>query len=295
MRQAFRTPAFLSRAAHDIAHGMGPAADTEDMLRSLWTSASGMVAQQYQIDTIANNLANVNTFGFKKNRADFEDLVYQHQVLAGTPATAVSEIPTGVYVGHGTRVAATQKMFEMGSLQATGNKFDLAVGSEVGFFKVLMPDGTFAYSRDGSFKIDSRQQIVTSNGYLLEPPITLPPGAINNTFQVSENGEATVRIGDDQRPTRIGQIDLYRFVNPAGLQAIGKNLFKETVASGPEIQGTPGMDGMGGLMQGFVEMSNVKLVEEMVNMIVAQRAYESNSKSIITSDSMLGTAIGMKR
>lgn len=265
------------------------------MLRSLWTSASGMVAQQYQIDTIANNLANVNTFGFKKNRADFEDLVYQHQVLAGTPATAVSEIPTGVYVGHGTRVAATQKMFEMGSLQATGNKFDMAVGSEVGFFKVLMPDGNFAYTRDGSFKIDSRQQVVTSNGYLLEPPITLPPGAINNTFQVSENGEATVRIGDDQRPTRIGQIDLYRFVNPAGLQAIGKNLFKETIASGQEIQGTPGMDGMGGLMQGFVEMSNVKLVEEMVNMIVAQRAYESNSKSIITSDSMLGTAIGMKR
>ena len=171
----------------------------------------------------------------------------------------------------------------------------MAVGSEVGFFKVLMPDGNFAYTRDGSFKIDSRQQVVTSNGYLLEPPITLPPGAINNTFQVSENGEATVRIGDDQRPTRIGQIDLYRFVNPAGLQAIGKNLFKETIASGQEIQGTPGMDGMGGLMQGFVEMSNVKLVEEMVNMIVAQRAYESNSKSIITSDSMLGTAIGMKR
>lgn len=265
------------------------------MLRSLWTAATGMTAQQYQIDTVANNLSNVNTIGFKKNRADFEDLIYQQQVLAGTPATAVSEIPTGVYVGHGTRVAATQKLFEIGSLQHTGNKFDMAVASEVGFFKILMPDGTFGYTRDGSFKIDSRQQVVTSNGYLLEPPITLPPGAINNTFSVSESGEASVKIGDDLRPTRIGQIDLFRFVNPAGLQAIGKNLFKETVASGPEIQGTPGLEGMGSVLQGFVEMSNVKIVEEMVNMIVAQRAYESNSKSITTSDSMLGTAIAMKR
>ena len=265
------------------------------MLRSLWTGASGMVAQQFHIDTISNNLANVNTYGFKKNRADFEDLIYQHQVLAGTPSTAVSEIPTGVYVGHGVKVAATQKLFEMGSLQATGNKFDMAITSEVGFFKILMPDGTFGYSRDGSFKIDSRRQIVTSQGYLLEPPITLPPGAINNSLQITENGEVSVKIGDDIRPTRIGQIDLYRFVNPAGLKAIGKNLFKETVASGPEIQGTPGMEGMGAILQGFLETSNVKLVEEMVNMIVAQRAYESNSKAVTTSDSMLGTAIGMKR
>ncbi|MDH5655060.1 MAG: flagellar basal-body rod protein FlgG [Spirochaetia bacterium] len=265
------------------------------MLRSLWTAATGMTAQQYHIDTVANNLSNVNTIGFKKNRADFEDLIYQQQVLAGTPATAVSEIPTGVYVGHGTRVAATQKLFEIGSLQHTGNKFDMAIASEVGFFKILMPDGSFGFSRDGSFKIDSRQQVVTSNGYLLEPPITLPPGAINSTFMVSESGEASVKIGDDLRPTRIGQIDLFRFVNPAGLQAIGKNLFKETVASGPEIQGTPGLEGMGSILQGFVEMSNVKIVEEMVNMIVAQRAYESNSKSITTSDSMLGTAIAMKR
>ncbi|MCR9143111.1 MAG: flagellar basal-body rod protein FlgG [bacterium] len=265
------------------------------MLRSLWTGASGMVAQQFNIDTISNNLANVNTYGFKKNRADFEDLIYQHQVLAGTPATAVSEIPTGVYVGHGVKVAATQKLFEMGSLQATGNKFDMAITSEVGFFKILMPDGTFGYSRDGSFKIDSRRQVVTSQGYLLEPPITLPPGAINNSLQINENGEVTVKIGDDIRPTRIGQIDLYRFVNPAGLKAIGKNLFKETVASGPEIQGTPGFEGMGAILQGFLETSNVKLVEEMVNMIVAQRAYESNSKAVTTSDSMLGTAIGMKR
>ncbi len=265
------------------------------MMRSLWTAATGMIAQQFHIDTISNNLANVNTTGFKKNRADFEDLIYQNQVLAGTPATAVSEIPTGVNYGSGVRVAATQKLFEMGSLQHTGNKFDVAVTSEVGFFKILMPDGTFSYSRDGSFKIDSRQQVVTSDGYLLEPPITLPPGAINNTLAITESGEVSVKIGDDIRPTTIGQIDLFRFVNPAGLQAIGKNLFKETVASGPEIQGTPGLAGMGGLLQGFLEMSNVKIVEEMVDMIVAQRAYESNSKSVTTSDSMLGTAISMKR
>lgn len=265
------------------------------MMRSLWTAATGMNAQQFHIDTISNNLSNVNTIGFKKNRADFEDLIYQHQVLAGTPATAVSEIPTGVNYGSGVRVAATQKLFEMGSLKETGNKFDMAITSEVGFFKILLPDGSFAYTRDGSFKIDSRKQVVTSNGYLLEPPITLPEDSINNTLAVSENGEVTIKIGDDIRPTQIGQIDLFRFVNPAGLQAVGHNLYKETLASGPEIQGTPGMEGMGPILQGFVEASNVKIVEEMVNMIVAQRAYESNSKSITTSDSMLGTAITMKR
>ena len=265
------------------------------MIRSLWTAASGMVAQQFNIDTIANNLANVNTTGFKKNRADFEDLIYQHQVLAGTPATPVSEIPTGVSVGHGVKVAATQKLFEMGNLQSTGNKFDLAVDSQVGFFKVLLPDGNFAYTRDGSFKLDSRRQIVTSNGYLLEPAITLPEGSSNHTFQVSETGNVTVRLANENEPVEIGQIELYRFINPAGLKSIGRNLFRESLASGQEIPGTPGLDGIGGLVQGFLETSNVKLVEEMVNMIIAQRAYESNSKAITTSDTMLGTAISMKR
>lgn len=265
------------------------------MMRSLWTAATGMNAQQFHIDTISNNLANVNTTGFKKNRADFEDLVYQHQVLAGTPATAVSEIPTGVNVGHGVRAAASQKLFEIGSFQSTGNKLDMAITGEMGFFKIQMPDGTFAYTRDGSFKIDSNQQVVTSNGYLFEPPIVLPENAILNTLQVAEGGEVTVKIGNDIRPTVVGQIELYRFVNPAGLQAVGKNLFKETVASGPEIAGVPGTEGMGDILQGFLEMSNVKIVEEMVAMIVAQRAYESNSKAIQTSDSMLSTAISLKR
>jgi len=200
-----------------------------------------------------------------------------------------------VYVGSGTRVAATQKLFEIGSFKHTGNVFDMAIQSEIGFFRVLLPNGQYAYTRDGSFKIDSNQQLVTSNGFLFEPEIRLPPGARWNTFAVGRNGEVTVRIGDDMRPVRIGQIELYRFVNPAGLQAIGDNLFQETVASGQPIPGTPGMQGMGAVLQRFVEMSNVKIVEEMVNMIVAQRAYESNSKAIQSSDSMLGTAIAMKR
>lgn len=265
------------------------------MVRSLWTAATGMNAQQFHIDTISNNLANVNTTGFKKNRVDFEDLLYQHQVLAGTPSTPVSEIPTGVNVGVGVRPAATQKIFEMGSLQATGHKLDLAISNSVGFFKIQMPDGTFAYQRDGSFKIDSNRQVLTSNGYLLEPPLIIPEDGILETLQISEQGEVFINLADETRPTRIGQIEMYRFVNPAGLKAVGKNLFKETAASGPEIPGTPGLEGFGALLQGFLEMSNVNLAEEMVNMIVAQRAYESNSKAIQTSDSMLATAIGLKR
>ena len=265
------------------------------MLRSLWTAASGMTAQQFHIDTISNNLANVNTTGYKKSRADFEDLIYQHELLAGTPANSTSEIPTGIHVGHGVKVAATQKLFDMGNLQATGNVFDLAVGSDVGFFRIVLPDGSHGYTRDGSFKIDSSRQMVTSNGYLLEPPVTLPADAIANTFTVKETGEVTVQVANNPEPIQIAQIELYRFLNPAGLRSIGKNLFKETLGSGEAISGIPALEGMGEVIQGFIETSNVKLVEEMVNMIVAQRAYESSSKSITTSDSMLGTAISMKR
>jgi len=265
------------------------------MVRSLWTSATGMIAQQFHIDTISNNLANVNTSGFKKNRVDFEDLIYQHQVLAGTPATAVSEIPTGVSVGHGVRPAATQKIFDTGSLQATSHKLDMAVSNSVGFFKIQMPDGTFGYTRDGSFKIDSNRQVVTNNGYLFEPQIILPEDSMLETLTISEQGEVYVNIGGETTPTQVGQIELYRFTNPAGLKAVGKNLFQETPASGGEIAGVPGMNGMGSVLQGFLEMSNVNLAEEMVNMIVAQRAYESNSKAIQTSDSMLSTAIQLKR
>ena len=264
------------------------------MMRSLWTAASGMVGQQFNIDTISNNLSNVNTTGFKKQRAEFEDLLYQTMLLAGTPATEITEVPTGIQVGHGVKVAATQKLFEQGSLQDTGNKFDLALTGE-GFFKIQTYDGSMAYTRDGSFKIDSNRQILTSDGYMLEPPIILPENFLVETLTVSRDGRVTVKVPGDDEPIDMGQLELYRFVNPAGLRSIGQNLYKTTPASGEEIPGQPGMDGFGQTIQGFLEMSNVKVVDEMVNMIVAQRAYEVNSKAIQTSDSMLGTAIGLKR
>ncbi len=264
------------------------------MMRSLWTAASGMVGQQFNIDTISNNLSNVNTTGFKKQRAEFEDLLYQTMLMAGTPATEVTEVPTGIQVGHGTKVSATQKMFQQGSLQSTENKLDIALEGE-GFFKIQLYDGTFSYTRDGSFKIDSNRQVVNSNGYLLEPPLVLPENFIMNTLSISQDGRVNVKIVGEDDPVEVGQFEIYRFVNPAGLNSIGGNLFKVTPASGEEIPGQPGLEGMAKLHQGFLEMSNVKVVEEMVNMIVAQRAYEVNSKAIQTSDSMLGTAIGLKR
>jgi len=264
------------------------------MMRSLWTAASGMISQQFNIDTISNNLSNVNTTGFKKNRAEFEDLIYQTLLMAGTPATEVSEVPTGIQVGHGVKTAATQKLFAQGSLQSTENKLDLALEGE-GFFKVQLYDGSFAYTRDGSFKIDSNRQVVTANGYLLEPPLVLPESFIMNTLSISQDGRVTVKIIGDDDPIEVGQLEVYRFVNPAGLQSIGQNLFKTTPASGEEIPGQPGLNGMAKTHQGFLEMSNVKVVEEMVGMIVAQRAYEVNSKAIQASDSMLATAINLKR
>ncbi|HOA07536.1 MAG TPA: flagellar basal-body rod protein FlgG [Spirochaetota bacterium] len=264
------------------------------MMRSLWTAASGMTSQQFHIDTISNNLANVNTYGFKKMRAEFEDLIYQTELMAGTPATEITEIPTGIQVGHGARVSATQKMFQQGSLQSTENKTDIALEGE-GFFKVLLYDGSEAYTRDGSFKVDSNRQLVTSNGYLLEPPVVLPEDFIMDTLSISKDGRISVNVIGDEDPVEVGTMEIYRFVNPAGLSSIGSNLYKTTAASGEEIPGQPGMNGMAKVHQGFLEMSNVKVVEEMVNMIVAQRAYETNSKAIQTSDSMLATAIGLKR
>ncbi len=264
------------------------------MMRSLWTAASGMISQQFNIDTIANNLSNVNTTGFKKNRAEFEDLIYQTLLMAGTPATEVTEVPTGIQVGHGVKTAATQKLFSQGSLQSTENKMDLALEGE-GFFKVQLYDGSVAYTRDGSFKVDSNRQVVTANGYLLEPPLVLPENFIMNSLSISQDGRVTVKIIGEEDPIEVGQLEIYRFVNPAGLQSIGQNLYKTTPASGEEIPGTPGLNGMAKTHQGFLEMSNVKVVEEMVSMIVAQRAYEVNSKAIQASDSMLATAISLKR
>ncbi len=264
------------------------------MMRSLWTAASGMIGQQFNIDTIANNLANVNTTGFKQNRADFEDLLYQTERLAGTPATEVTVIPTGIQVGHGVKPAATQKMFTQGALQSTGNVSDLAIEGE-GFFRVLQFDGTYAYTRDGSFKIDSSGQIVNSNGLRFLPEIILPEGFVHDSLAISQDGRVTVKVAGSDDPIEVGQIEVYRFVNPAGLQAIGENLLKVTNGSGEAIAGRPGFEGMGKVLQNFLEMSNVSVVKEMVNMIVAQRAYELNSRAIQTSDSMLATATGLKR
>jgi flagellar basal-body rod protein FlgG len=230
------------------------------MMRSLWTAASGMTGQQFNIDTISNNLANVNTTGFKQMRADFEDLLYQTLRLAGTPSTEVTVVPTGVQVGHGVKPGATQKIFTQGALQATGNTADIAIEGE-GFFRVLQYDGSYGYTRDGAFK----------------------------------DGRITVKVAGSDDPIEVGQLELYRFVNPAGLQSIGENLMTQTNASGEPIAGRPGFDGMGKVLQKYLEMSNVSVVREMVNMIVAQRAYELNSRAIQTSDSMLATATTLKR
>ena len=264
------------------------------MMRSLWTAASGMTGQQFNIDTISNNLSNVNTTGYKKSRADFEDLLYQNRRIAGTPATERTVVPTGIQVGHGVKVAGTQRMFTQGALQQTGEVSDLAIQGE-GFFRTLLIDGTYGYTRDGSFKIDSDGQIVTNNGYRLMPEVVLPDEFVRESLAVSQDGRISVKVAGSDEPVDVGQLDIYRFTNPAGLQAIGENTYKLTNASGDAIGGRPGFDGMGKLVHKFLEMSNVSVVNEMVNMIVAQRAYELNSKAIQTSDTMLGIANNLKR
>lgn len=264
------------------------------MMRSLWTSASGMTGQQFNIDTISNNLSNVNTTGFKKNRADFEDLLYQTSRIAGTPATEQTTVPTGIQVGHGVKVAATQKMYEQGALENTENVSDIAIQGE-GFFRVMMLDGTYGYTRDGSFKIDSNGQLVTSNGYRVMPEITLPDDFVRDSLTISQDGRVNVKVAGSDEPVEVGQMELFRFTNPAGLNAVGENLLKVTNGSGDPIGGRPGINGMGQTVQKFLEKSNVSVVQEMVNMIVAQRAYELNSKAIQTSDTMLGIANNLKR
>jgi flagellar basal-body rod protein FlgG len=264
------------------------------MVRSLWTGASGMIGQQANIDTISNNLANVNTSGFKKMRADFEDLLYQTIKTAGTPATEDTVTPVGVQMGHGVKVSATQRMFTQGALQNTENVSDFAIQGD-GFFRIQMYDGSYAYTRDGAFKIDSDGRLVTSNGYKVLPDVVLPQSFIPETLSVSQDGRITVKVPGQDDPIQVGQMELYRFPNPVGLTAVGENLFKITNASGNPIAGRPGFDGMGKIVHKFLEMSNVSVVREMVNLIVAQRAYEFNSKTIQTSDNMLGIATGLKR
>jgi flagellar basal-body rod protein FlgG len=254
-----------------------------------------MIGQQANIDTISNNLANVNTSGFKKMRADFEDLLYQTVKTAGTPATEDTVVPVGVQMGHGVRLASTQRMFTQGALQNTENVYDMAIQGE-GFYRIQMYDGTAAYTRDGAFKVDSDGRLVTSNGYWVLPDIVMPENFLPQTIAVTQDGRVSVKTPDSMDdPIEVGQIELYRFPNPVGLTAVGENLFKITNASGEPIPGRPGYEGMGQIVHKFLEMSNVSVVKEMVDLIVAQRAYEFNSKTIQTSDNMLATATGLKR
>ncbi|MFA0888236.1 MAG: flagellar basal-body rod protein FlgG [Synergistales bacterium] len=262
------------------------------MIRALWSAASGMKAQQTNLDVIANNLANVNTTGFKKERAEFQDLLYQVDREPGAPVEPGSTVPTGIQVGVGSRVAGTDRLMGQGTVQITDNPLDLMIQGK-GFFRVAMPDGTTAYTRAGSFKVDSQGQVVTSDGYLLDPPVTVPEDAMEIT--VGETGVVSVKTAGDSAFQEIGQIELARFVNPAGLLAVGRNLFVETDASGAPFAGNPGEDGMGSLVQGSLEMSNVQVVEEMVSLIVAQRAYEASSKAVQTADDMLGIANALKK
>ncbi len=264
------------------------------MVRSLWNAATGMNAQQMNIDTISNNLSNVNTTGFKQHRAEFEDLLYQNVKLAGTPATEDTVTPVGLQMGSGVKVGATQRVMSQGSLQATGVDTDIAIVGD-GFFRVQQYDGSWAYTRDGSFKVDSTGQLVTANGLRVVPEIILPEGFQLETLAVSDTGRVNVRVNGALDPVEVGQLELYRFPNSVGLENLGDNLYKVTNASGAPIASRPGVDGMGITKHKFLEMSNVSVVNEMVQMIVAQRAYEFNSKAIQTSDAMLQTATTLKR
>ncbi len=262
------------------------------MLRSLYIAATGMEAQKLNIDVITNNLANVNTVGFKKSRADFQELLYQNLKTPGATSAEGAQIPSGIQVGLGVRPVAVQKLFMQGDFVNTGNSLDLSIEGD-GFFQILMPDGTIAYSRAGAFKLDSEGRIVNSDGYPLEPAITVPADTLNIT--VGSDGKVTVLQSGNATPTEIGQIELARFINPGGLKAGGRNLFMPTASSGEAITGNPASEGLGTISQGFVEMSNVNIVEEMVNMILSQRAYEINSKAIQTSDEMLQVANNLRR
>ena len=265
------------------------------MVRSLWTGASGMIGQQANIDNISNNLANVNTAGFKRMRADFEDLIYQTIRTAGTPATENTVVPVGIQMGHGVRLAATQRVFAQGALQNTDIPTDMAIQGE-GFFRIQMYDGSWAYTRNGAFLVDSTGRMVTANGYWLLPDVVMPEGFLPQSINVTQDGRVSVIVPQiDDEPIEIAQLELFRFPNPVGLSAVGENLFRVTAASGDPISGIPGFEGMGRIANRFLEMSNVSVVREMVDLIVAQRAYEFNSRTIQTSDNMLGTATALKR
>ena len=255
------------------------------MLRSLWIAKTGMEGQQTKLDAISNNLANVGTNGYKRSGVVFEDLMYQNLRPSGSASSEQSQLPTGLQVGLGVRAAGTTRSFSQGNLQQTGNNYDIAIKGN-GFFQVQLPDGSTGYTRDGGFQVDANGQLVTNAGYVVQPGITIPPNALSVT--VAQDGTVQVTTaGAAAKPTSVGQLQLASFINPAGLEPKGQNLYGETAASGTPNAGAPNSNGLGALQQGFVEGSNVNVVEELVSMIATQRAYELNSKAIQTSDQML--------
>ena len=254
------------------------------MIRSLWTAKTGMEGQQTKLDSIANNLANVSTNGYKRADVVFEDLMYQNLRTAGAASSEESELPTGLQVGLGVRVAASTRNFSQGNLQQTAGNLDVAIKGQ-GFFQIQLPDGTTAYTRDGAFQVDANGQLVTNAGYVVQPGITIPAAAQSVT--IAADGTVNVTVANQTAQQSLGQLQLASFVNPAGLEPRGGNLYAETTASGTPNTGAPASDGLGSLQQGFIEGSNVNVVEELVSMIATQRAYELNSKAIQTSDQML--------
>lgn len=255
------------------------------MTQALWIAKTGLDAQQTRMAVISNNLANVNTTGFKRDRASFEDLLYQQLRQPGGSTSQQTQLPSGVQLGTGVRVVATSKDFQQGNPQQTGRSLDVMVNGR-GFFEVMLPDGTPAYTRDGSFQINAQGELVTNSGYAVQPGIQVPEGAQSMT--IGNDGTVSVTMAGEAQAVEIGSLTLTDFVNPSGLQAKGENLYVETTASGPAQNGTPGLNGLGNLVQGSLEGSNVNVVEELVSMIETQRAYEMNAKAISTTDSMLG-------
>lgn len=262
------------------------------MIRALYTAASGMIGMQTQVDTTSNNIANVNTIGYKKQRAEFADLFYQTMQYAGTSTSETTIAPTGIEVGLGVRPTSIAKHFTQGNPKETGNNLDLTITGK-GFFQIELPDGNIGYTRSGSFKLDNEGNIVNSEGYRLVPNITIPEDTTK--INIGTDGTVSVVQANSTELNILGQIETTTFINPAGLHSLGDNLYINTNASGDPINGVPGTEGFGMLRQGFIEMSNVKLVEEMTDLITGQRAYEANSKTIQTVDSMLQTVNALKR
>ena len=255
------------------------------MNQALWVAKTGLDAQQTRMSVVSNNLANTNTTGFKRDRASFEDLLYQQVRQRGGSTSSQTQLPSGLQLGTGVRVVSTSKDFQQGNPQQTGRSLDVMVNGR-GFFEVLLPDGSPAYTRDGSFQINAQGELVTNSGYPVQPGIQVPEGAQSMT--IGNDGTVSVTMAGQAQALEIGSLTLTDFVNPSGLQAKGENLYVETTASGPAQNGTPGLNGLGSLVQGSLEGSNVNVVEELVSMIETQRAYEMNAKAISTTDSMLG-------